>query len=313
MRTIVFAILAVFACLAAADSLNSVNIPAIFWSGREYFDGKGVQVLSSIHEGDIEASIDQIIHSAQAVDSVNTLGDYLQTQNQAPELLVLFVTPKLRTEQLTHYGSALSELKTALGGAESSLLIPYAFADTPFVEPLLRHLADEGNTVIVAANSQTDSLVQAVSQYNNVKFTLLSALETELQNQQHIFTNGVTDVLVVVLDAKIFPADLVAADALIGKVDAVARKQTNGNYVAVFTSNAPAVGEISKVFAAPQKRLQRFASRRDLSYDDSTTLWPHYIYEAIIVLVVLLIILYTGLSCLCAIDTPQRFEGGVRK
>jgi len=305
-KLFVFGTLLLVLCASSWQStvnLDSFNIPAFFWSGQNCFSGKNVEVLETVTPLDIQNTLSTIIQQQQRQ---NALSAY--TKNVEPEIVVVFVASKMRTDQVSQFGAihqnggAFSQVKQAVENSVSSLVVPYVAAteSSTFIGDLVHGFSK--TTKVVVAKSRGSEFISS-PRAEDVDIT---ELVNYLESHPELFNNGETDVVVVYFDIVDPATDLPSADNVVGQVRAVVEKESNGKFVAVFTADRPDGTNVQKVFGSTHNRI----AARDFTDPDSW--WPYLIWDVIIGVIPLIIILFIGIWCLCDLQTPARFEGGQR-
>jgi len=216
--------------------------------------------------------------------------------DQTPEVLVIFVHPKLRSDQVSRFsganskgssdGGSFKNLKLALQSAGSSVHAPHTWVHPHAV---FNKQAFHGHTVI-----ETD----------------VKNVNASLAQHRPAFSNGKTEVLVIrfepanIWDHKSLPAKFAKDDATMGHVLATIKDATKGNYVAMFAGN-----EITPLKA--EMSLLILPANSVIYATDSTPLWPDYwsppAWKTIIIVAIPILITVMALNCLTNIQAPDRF------
>lgn len=280
----------------------SSPVPLVLWSGSNYFSGKNTQYLNVVKEEDIEYSLQSLLGltTASQNDALNL--HFKQFETQKPEVVALFVEPKLRTAELSvanvHYLK-----KVVMETSASSFVIPYAIVgrSQPFLQ-IFSNVIPQLTQASVIIASPPESTIEIAGATSTTPEKLLDVLN----ENSGIFSNGVTD-LIVVFFAEKDTAQLEDDDRYIAQLEQEIKLRTNGNYVGVFSANSPSSTNVLRSFAATPEELTRIV-RDQLPSDTYTSYFPGIIWEAIIVVVTLLIIALVGICCTVQLQTPARFE-----
>jgi len=221
-----------------------------------------------------------------------------QVEPSNPEILVVFLHPKLRTDQISRFsganskdrasGGSFKNLKAALSSARSSVHAPQTWVH-PHI--LFNKRDFHGHDVYDIPVKQVNST---------------------LAKRRPAFSNGKTEVLIIrfepadVWDPKSLPAKFAKDDETMGHVLASVKEATNGNYVAMFAGNeiTPLKAEMSTLLLLPADQIT-YAG-------DFTPLWPDYwsppAWKTIIIVAVPMFTTVMALRCLTSIQTPDRFQ-----
>jgi len=183
-----------------------------------------------------------------------------------PEVHLVFQAEGLSTEVVRQHGAHLPKLDRLLHQSATSLSMPFTTAHD------------------ATLFSDADRVVDA---------------DAYLKTHSSVFSNGVTDTLVVEVPATGGTADeqLDALDSLVDRVTRAVHAGTHGNYVALLSAKRGAVSH------AAHRRLA--ATSPPVYLHTSPTL-----LTAQLVMLILFVIFLSGFCCLFSLQTPKRFEEG---
>jgi len=216
----------------------------------------------------------------------------------APEILLVFMHHKLRSDHISRWGQAheqsstteggvFKHLKTALSSAKSSVHIPHTVVDST----LFNTAAFHGHDVHEVTPSNVNATLEKLHGLNH-------------------YGNGKTEVILLrfeepdVWNPKSLPQKYRQDDALMGHVLTSVRQATKGSYVAMFTANevVPLKAEMSVLLSTPAQVF--FAT-------EFTRQWPDYwspiAWVTIIVSAIPIVILFCAVNCLLNVQAPDRF------
>eukprot|EP01103_Thecamoeba_quadrilineata_P005587 TRINITY_DN15363_c0_g1_i1.p1 TRINITY_DN15363_c0_g1~~TRINITY_DN15363_c0_g1_i1.p1 ORF type:complete len:332 (-),score=70.96 TRINITY_DN15363_c0_g1_i1:111-1106(-) len=308
-------------CLVAVSTLPTTfsTVPLLFWSGENYFpaNSHNAEIISN-------SQLETLFQKAAGLQSQDSPVPFLN--NNPPEVAIVFVEDKLRTDQFSRFASAhnqesnyvFNRLRNAVKSSRSSASCPYVSASEYF--PVSDVLSQTANDLLTTSPSSSIILVNDAATGNSQKFsaqtgavtkTLLQFLE-EISLGNSIFSNGVTDFVAVYFSHKEGQNEksLSEDDAYIGSVHQIINAQTKGNYIAMFTADTP---------EGPQLRRVRQSEATEADVDevlmamaDGSNFWNTYFpIEVILIILTLLLllgILLVGVICMMQVQTPQRFE-----
>eukprot|EP01100_Stratorugosa_tubuloviscum_P014958 TRINITY_DN82_c2_g1_i1.p1 TRINITY_DN82_c2_g1~~TRINITY_DN82_c2_g1_i1.p1 ORF type:complete len:308 (-),score=130.49 TRINITY_DN82_c2_g1_i1:107-1030(-) len=288
-------LLMVFISGMVCDYLVS-HVPTLLWSGNQVFNGKLVQ-----HHDDISVSnLRSLITSTLDQNSPSKFAkQFVHSDREKPEILVVFIDPKAQPLN----SKKMPTLYNAFSNGDTSLSFPYTYIrrDQSFSDAM-SEIATQ-----VASNSVESRII--VAQRPGAHNPSIERVEvisrSQLNNffaENDISTNGIVDLLIVKLDGSKLD------DGIIQNTMDLILKNTNGKFVAVYTSDySPQLSLRNTYSHADRKLVEKYLKKRD-STDNYSTYFPPGIWEAIIVIVVLLTIAFVGLCCALDLQTPQRYE-----
>jgi len=281
-------------CLVALLLLGTAfaTVPTFIWSETS--------ALGSTHHVMDQVDQEHILHFARRVvghDEGPVSPHLPNIRPGAPEVLVVFLHPKLRTDQISRFsganakdglqGGSFKHLKNALSSAKSSVHAPQTWVH-PHVHFNKRDFP--GHVVIDVPVKQANAT---------------------LAKHRPAFSNGKTEILLIrfeaadVWDHKSLPAKFAKDDQAMGHILASVKEATNGNYVAMFAGNeiTPLNAEMSLLVLPPNQL--KFAN-------DFTPMWPDYwtppAWKTIIIVAIPIITTVMALNCLTSIQAPDRFQ-----
>jgi len=330
--SLAFSLLVVCKGLSLENTVKSSPIPILFWSGSDYLSGHNKEHLSTVQPPTIEKTLHALLGFAD-----QDTGILNSRVNTSPELVVLFLEPKITTPLMEqsagsyglHDGGAFSNLKRYVETSISSLVAPYGSYEgywRPFLL-LLSHvvqpLEDHKASFILATPSESElsSLKGTISKIG------LDGLEEYLSSHKELFSNEVADLLVVEFPqhASLVSEEFASDDALLAKITGQIAALSSGNYVALFTGMNPVFSDayVHLTTETPQNDIEHYL--RDVLQSSASsssncttnctndTFWPTPLVEGLMVSLVLLIILTIGLYCSLSMQGPDRFEAPVQR
>lgn len=270
-----------------ADQVFSPVPLVLFGTGTTY---SAQQHLETIHSSDVQS----ILNDAVSAKS---------------EVVLIFIEPRLTTEQLWET-SSFSHLKELIKG--ESTVYPYVSAESGVASSIEKVAASlpKGANIFLSKEAGSPFLKDlSVQTFNR------NALMARLKKNSEIYTNGVTDLVIVFFDSvtdTIFAghevdAALASDDAYIDSIVKIVDAKTNGKFIATFTADKPFVSTVSRTpFEAPRYKFEiRSTPSNTTIY---TSYWPIVLLEVYIAAAVLLFIAFLGILCTCNLQSPARFE-----
>jgi len=306
-----------FSCLAVAQTSEGTyyDIPCLFWSGENYFSGKESMVTQPVFARDVQNVLELFLASGNGQQT--PFAPYLNANGKIPEVIVLFLEPQLRTDQLA--SGEFTSVENALKNSVTSIVAPNARLDgkASFVEDTLK----SASTII--ANRQSGAKViysglgysSLTETKDVVEIVRVKELIKYLQSS-NIFSNGVTDLLIVRLDTKQSSSIKFSSDnVFLNQVQEVVAKSTGGNYIAIFTAEQPEVPEINWQPRGSAKRMIgdfRFkVAQTNSSNNTSPTfsqLFPGWFWQGFLIIAVMFVIGGVGYWSMAQLQTPDKWE-----
>jgi len=314
-------IVAVFGEWIAKDEPS----PILIWSDMGYFSGKNVQIKDSVTPYDLQKFILHAI--SQEMDQGNPLLASV-ISNDKPEVVVLYLEPKISTSQLSQYSSAFStgqggsfkNLKNNIEQSTTSVVAPY-FTLTGYTQDDIHITIANIIRLHLEQNPTAYTVFSAINLYQDFdKQIPIGELMDTLKSKEDMLHDGVTD-LVIVEFTKL-EVDIATKyyedDELLGEITSYIKDVTAGKYIGLFTSSQPST--LSRYssdeahffnYARFDYRLENNATNGTIpNGSNSDTYFPPNVWEGLIVASLLFIITWIGVQCTFSLQSPEKFEGG---
>jgi len=305
------------ALLAMLGMAWTLDAPLLMWSGANVFSGKHVQIKNTVPSRQLEAILGRIASKEASNLSPNVASVFGNTESK-PEVIVLYLEPMVRTDQMAQYRESLTRLRKEVTSSKSSVVVPFMAyeAGEDAVLPAIVSLASTlpaGAKVVYQGSQRTAFYTQLKKSVSSLEVLGKDALKSE----NAIFSNGHLDVLIVELTAteSSLAAKLAKDDETIAKVQEIVEDATDGNYVALFASETIVLPAIQTEFASDHAHLfiQNAMARDQAAEDDEknppewSAYFPAWFWEGLVSLIVFMIILSTAIYCIMDIQTPSSF------
>jgi hypothetical protein len=314
MKTLLFAVVCslLLASLCSATSEGeSATIPLFAWSGKQILPNQNEQILETITQEDIENSLNSLL-------GLGSKKGFISNVQGAPDAVVLFVEPKLQTDQIPHFGSAyatttdggsFSSLKSIIESSKSSLVAPYATAGTSFslLAPILDRVA--GKVPLVLVREEDTTLFLELSKTSDVQIISIKDLKST-----NVFTSGKTSLIVVCFDKAYEAPDFAAHAIVIANVSQLVSSATSGNFVAMYTGDS-APSNLLWTFSDPNAAFYAQSQLWELDQTSNCTgnctihtYMTGTMLEVFMVVIALLVMLFVGICNICALQVPETYE-----
>jgi len=302
--------------------------PILMWSNMGYFSGKNLQIKDNTSPYDLQKFILHAI--TQELDQGNPLLTPV-ISNEKPEVVLLFLEPRISTSQLSQYSSAFSNgkggsfknLKNNIEQSTSSVVAPY-FTLTGYTQEDIHITIANIIRLYLDLNPTAYTIFSAIDLSNNFdKQVSLTELMSTLKSKEDILHDGVTDLIIVQFTN--LQIDLATKysedDELLGEITSYIKDVTAGKFIGLFTSSQPST--LAR-YSSDEARYYNYA--RNVEYllqtngtngtapngTNDNTYFPTDVWEGLLVTSVLFIITWIGIQCTFSLQSPEKFEGGKR-
>jgi hypothetical protein len=288
------------------------TVPLLVWSGDDYFapGSHNPELISN-------EQLETLFQRVAGLKNQDSVIEFVKTTS--PEVVVVFVENKLRTDQFSQYArqganehQTFNRLRTAFKSSKTSASCPYVLASEylPISDVISQTTNDllqsSPTSTVYIVNDQTEAATQ--TQSGVINRSLVQFLE-DISLGNTIFSNGVTDFVAIHFSPKEETTQATALsedDSYIGTIHQIINKETNGNYIAVFTADTPQEKSIRRIRATKteDENVEFTASVSNFF----STYFPIQVTFALFTFALLIIILLVGILCTMSIQAPQRFE-----
>jgi len=290
------------------------DVPLAVWSGTDYLKGSN-RVSQYITPGETEQLIRSFVNRGPFS---GILSDYVNfDSNHQPEVIVLFIEAQLRSEQLSTYASSLTSFKNILKNSPSSLQVPFVDMSSAFdghVIQIVKSINEATGKVYYFGKGS--HLLQDILQLNpNTVIGLKPDFENTIKKNSKIFTNGVTDLILVYFSAHHESPDKFAeTDSVITNVHTLISSHTS-DYVSVYTALAYDNPEFNYEFGGDKRKtvakrfiLQSHNGTSNNSNQSVPSIFRQYFggwfWELFICLLIMIPLLVIGTYGIDSIQTP---------
>eukprot|EP01121_Diplochlamys_sp_Union-15-3_P011084 TRINITY_DN317_c0_g1_i3.p1 TRINITY_DN317_c0_g1~~TRINITY_DN317_c0_g1_i3.p1 ORF type:complete len:313 (-),score=60.21 TRINITY_DN317_c0_g1_i3:50-988(-) len=301
--------LALTIAAVVVSEYQSFEIPCLTWSGKNHYKSK-LEINEVVHSDQISSVLGAFLSTniAQS-ENIDTMLNDIET---SPEVVVLFLESAFRTDLLA--SGKFTSLKHIMESSTSSITIPHAHLRAhqySLVDNALREIVKSSDVIKIVYSGFGNSFLA----YNdNVHVVIPSELLGYLENAD-ILTNGVTDLLVVHLDAKKSENKFSDDDKLIKSVVDIVSTATNDNYVAVFTSERslePNVDWFPQSLKVQKKRsFTQYNEEPHRNWFESH--FPGWFWQAFFTAIALFIIGGCGFTAMASLQSPDKWESTRKK
>jgi len=286
MLAIIFAIVS----LALANTY-APDVPLFAWAGDSSLIEKNQQIRQTLTSNDVSQLIASMLSQTT---------DFRGYVKGVPEVVVLYLEPQLRSDEVARYSSVLSGLKATIKNSAASLSSPFVTMDQQLsLSDLVSSTKKSGGAVLYFGKGSLDQNLGEVRLVNSV---------SELKSDP-IFSNGIPDLLVVQLSSEKSSTQekLADTDAVITQVESVISEETKKS-ISVYT--ALEYHALSSEIELPAEK--RFVVEYEAPSNNGTiphvfNRWfPNWFWELLVVWVVFLVIAFVGLVALFGLQTPNK-------
>jgi len=237
-----------------------------------------------------------------------------------PELVLLFLEPHLRVDQVASYSSFLPTLKSVMQNSASSLHAPHLDLSQSLVSAIANAVSRVHESAKIVYAGRGGDLLSVLKRLDeSVKAVSLANLKDTLSSLPTIFSNGVTDFVIINLEqgSSDVSERFQKTDAIIQTVQAFVSKNTPA-YVSLYTGLAYDDLEWTVYgFPSVKRDIQtiedfEFVYNANNMTNGTQPTWfqeffPGWFWEATLFLIFLIPIILTGYCCLMSIQAPDYF------
>jgi len=226
----------VFALLSLTFGAFIPDVPLFMWSGdKSAFEGQNLMIQKPLATHDIATLVSSLLSGEQKP------GSTVNFQSK-PEVVVLFLEHHLRTDEVIRFSKKghFSALQDLLQNSPASTYSPYVAMSTPLAGPLVKAVTENivGSVVLIGRKSEKNYNEGPLNHLLNNQISIRTVERPEDLVADSIFSNGVTDLLIVQLDASNtnMEARLIQSDKVIKIVQKMVTEETKGNFVSIYTA-----------------------------------------------------------------------------
>jgi hypothetical protein len=298
-------------------------VPLFLWSKKPYFSGSGIDghqtVPDVVQVSDVRSFFSHLISHS---NPNSKLSSYVDATHSAPEVILAFIYPQLSSTRASHLTSAYASnvdpsfLQTAVSSSTSAVVFPYVLASASLRDTLV--------SLVSSSSAKAQVVASQLESKQNSGMTGCNALLNHLQEDPAIFSNGLTDLILLSYD------DTQDHENCMSRVVSHVDSHTNGAFVALVTGE-PSHAPIKMVFAdgtepasfwngpfvladfssdldKPQnpKILSIYNNSYWTTYPGVTRVTPNTMV-ALFLAFFMVFVIYTGVTCVMSIETPVRF------
>jgi len=213
------------------------DIPLFMWSGVNHIIGQNVGVSESLKSQQVFDLFQSIFsHSKSALSKYLTL-------ERSPEVFVLFLEPKLRTDQISTYSNTFSPLKELLNTQSSSLTVPFIDAQISLNSVVIStaNTAKQAGGKVFYFGKEGAILKELQKRDLTLLVSKLDDIQTTLNQHSDIYNNDKIDFIIVHLDESESESEAQLkfqnSVSVIENVQSIISSATS-NYLAVYTALA---------------------------------------------------------------------------
>ena len=301
-------------------SAKKIPGPLFMWSNQQVFNHKKINLMNA-ESSSVESLLENIVSIS---NDEGDLSKYLNKETQFPEVITIFLKPHLTSSKFSvsanvyqkgKKGGSYSNLKSILENSDSTLSVHYSNLKDSFAQDVLskfqnklREVYPNAKTILSSANKDD------VSHFpESHKWIPISTIEEYLvsgEGKEYVL-NGTPDILVVYFSTEERQEVISSEDRIIGIVSNVVSVSTNKNYIGLFSSDVPeehTFPSISEGLKDNNFYSSKIASNIRSSNDSDVagTYFPPQMWQAIIVVFIILMALFIGVNTTMQLQIPPK-------
>jgi len=308
-----------FAIVSLSSARFAADVPFAIWSGAGYLTGQNIAVTNTLTPSEVG---DLLYSFASSSGKTGVLSQYASPKS-IPEVIVIFAEHKIRSDQVSTHKKSFTNLKNYLQTEESSLFAPFVDLAVSF-DSFVVNLAyttqvqngqvQNGQVFYVGKGS---ILLHDLTR--RVPSTTILTLEKFAQvfSKSAIFSNGVTDIIIVYLDSKLPSLDIKfkESDDTIKSVQTLVSSKTS-KYVSAYVGLECDELQLTTKFADREPQYVYNSKRFILQYANGTSnntnatipifrqYFGGWFWELFLICIILIPLLIIGVFGINGIQTP---------
>jgi len=236
-----------FTLFVLSSSRFAADVPLAIWSGESYLSGQNIGISVPLVLNDVHSTFQSLFLSGSGI-----IKNYF-SPTLDPEVVVLFLEPELRSEQLSVHASSFTNLKYLLKNEKSSLFAPFVdlefSLDNTVVSLIDTTITNEGNVFYVGESLPPFAQRGAPSR----TFTDINDFKEFITKNTIIFTNSKTDLIIVYLHSDASQDKFKETDLDIKLVHTIISSSTT-KYVALYTALSYADPHLKMDFSSSHQK-----------------------------------------------------------
>jgi len=302
-----------FAIVSLSSARFAADVPLAIWSGAGYLTGQNIAVTNTLTPNEVGNLLDSFLSSSE---KTGVLSQYASPKS-IPEVIVIFAEHKIRSDQVSTHKKSFTNLKNYLQTEESSLFAPFVDLAVSFcsfvVNMAYTTQVQTGQVFYVGKGS---ILLHDLSR--RVPSTTILTLEKfdKIFSKSTIFSDGVTDIIIVYLDSKSPSLDIKfkESDDTIKSVQSLVSSKTS-KYVSAYIGLECDELQLTTKFAVSEPQYVHHSKRFNLqsnNYSNNTNgtipifrqYFGGWFWELFLVCIILIPLLIVGVFGINGIQTP---------
>jgi len=289
------------------------DVPLAIWCGEGYLNGQNIPVSTTLLPNDVEYLLHAFVVASDT--SEGYLSQYLNL-NMKPEVVVIFAERKIRSDQMSTYKNSFTNLRNLIKTEKSSLVAPFVDLSISFDNSIVNVAKSTPGSVFYVGKVST--LLHDIKRKVPTIVHIKGNLEETISD--NIFSNGVTDLIIVYLDSMVSTLDnkFMASDATIESVQRYISSKTS-KYVGVYTGLEYDAPQLKTKFATDLLHSKRHilqnpenATNNNMTLNIFQQYFGGWFWELFIICVILIPLLVIGVFAIDGIQTPL-FDSKIKK
>jgi len=272
--------------------------------------GKNIGLSTGLTTSDVEYLLESLVYGSAVPTPFSSI-----LRNPTPEVVVIFLEPKLSSPLLPSYLARLPSLNTLMTQTSGSLYAPYVDLSEPLDSVIIQSASSvHTNANVIYAGQGATLLPELKARVPKVKATSIANLQKTLSSSK-IFHNGVTDLVIVHFELPSESSDTDGfshSNEIINAVSTLISDKTS-NYIAMYTSLS------SDAHVVDDSKFQKrfYFDYEELLFEEQANnntngtgnwfqnFFPGWFWEAALVLIFIIPIAITAFFQIMSIQTPS--------
>jgi len=163
-------------CTVCAVSELASDVPLFLWTGENCMTGKNIGLSTGLTTSDVEYLLESLVYGSAVPTPFSSI-----LRNPTPEVVVIFLEPKLSSPLLPSYLARLPSLNTLMTQTSGSLYAPYVDLSEPLDSVIIQSASSvHTHANVIYAGQGATLLPELKARVPKVKATSIANLQVLL-------------------------------------------------------------------------------------------------------------------------------------
>jgi len=269
-------------------------------------------------------SVESILENIVSIsNSEGDLNKYLNKDTSFPEVITIFLKPSLTSSKFSVSADVYNggkdgsykNLQNLVKSSQSSLSVHYSYLKESFAMDVLSKFTSKiseiyPNSKTILSSADKKDVEHFPSTHKWIPISTIEEFLVSGEGKDYVL-NGTPDILIVYFSNDESKEVISSEDGVIGIVSDIVSVSTNKNSICIFSSDFPEQHDFPSIsnnalketiFQYKSKNIRRSSNDSDIA----GTYFPPQMWQAIFVVIVLLIAFFIGLSAASSLQIPPK-------